>query len=95
MTVKIMQYKAGRNTCRGKKGIMEEYTNQEIDTEYIQLLPKDSLQTVLQWTLRDLETWANNEEATEKVQGFSAMLLEAIRYQMQKQIDILNKQEEQ
>ena len=33
MTVKIMQYKAGRNTCRGKKGIME-YTNQEIDEEY-------------------------------------------------------------
>ena len=90
-----MQYKAGRNTCRGKKGIMEEYTNQEIDTEYIQLLPKDSLQTVISWTLRDLETWANNEQATERVQGFSAMLLEAIRYQMQKQIDILNKQEEQ
>tara|TARA_R100001594_G_C3965986_1_gene246601 strand:+ start:244 stop:531 length:288 start_codon:yes stop_codon:yes gene_type:complete len=95
MTVKIMQYKAGRNTCRGKKGIMEEYTNQEIDTEYLQMLPKDSLQTVISWTLRDLETWANNEQATEKVQGFSAMLLEAIRYQMQKQIDILNKQEEQ
>lgn len=74
---------------------MEEYTNQEIDTEYIQLLPKDSLQTVISWTLRDLETWANNEQATERVQGFSAMLLEAIRYQMQKQIDILNKQEEQ
>ena len=90
-----MQYKAGRNTCRGKKGIMEEYTNQEIDTEYLQMLPKDSLQTVISWTLRDLETWANNEQATEKVQGFSAMLLEAIRYQMQKQIDILNKQEEQ
>ena len=95
MTVKIMQYKAGRNTCRGKKGIMEEYTNQEIDTEYLQTLSRDSLQTVISWTLRDLESWANNEQATERVQGFSAMLLEAVRYQMQKEIDKLNKQEEQ
>ena len=90
-----MQYKAGRNTCRGKKGIMEEYTNQEIDTEYLQTLSRDSLQTVISWTLRDLESWANNEQATERVQGFSAMLLEAVRYQMQKEIDKLNKQEEQ
>ena len=95
MTVKLMQYKAGRNTCRGKKGIMEEYTNQEIDTEYLQTLSRDSLQTVISWTLRDLESWANNEQATERVQGFSAMLLEAVRYQMQKEIDKLNKQEEQ
>ena len=95
MTVKIMQYKAGRNTCRGKKGIMEEYTKQEIDTEYLQTLSRDSLQTVISWTLRDLESWANNEQATERVQGFSAMLLEAVRYQMQKEIDKLNKQEEQ
>ena len=93
MTVKLMQYKAGRNTCRGKKGIMEEYTNQEIDTEYLQTLSRDSLQTVISWTLRDLESWANNEQATERVQGFSAMLLEAVRYQMQKEIDKLNKQE--
>ena len=90
-----MQYKAGRNTCRGKKGIMEEYTNQEIDTEYLQTLSRDSLQTVISWTLRDLESWANNEQATERVQGISAMLLEAVRYQMQKEIDKLNKQEEQ
>lgn len=90
-----MQYKAGRNTCRGKKGIMEEYTNQEIDTEYMQLLNKDSLQTVLQWTINDLETWSSNDNVTERVQGFASMLLEAIRYQMKKQIDILNKDEEQ
>lgn len=74
---------------------MEEYTNQEIDTEYLQTLSRDSLQTVISWTLRDLESWANNEQATERVQGFSAMLLEAVRYQMQKEIDKLNKQEEQ
>ena len=74
---------------------MEEYTNQEIDTEYFQTLSRDSLQTVISWTLRDLESWANNEQATERVQGFSAMLLEAVRYQMQKEIDKLNKQEEQ
>ena len=90
-----MQYKAGRNTCRGKKGIMEEYTNQEIDTEYLQKLSRDSLKTVISWSLRDLESWANNEQATERVQGISAMLLEAVRYQMQKEIDKLNKQEEQ
>ena len=74
---------------------MEEYTNQEIDTEYLQLLPKDSLQTVLQWTLADLETWSSNDSVTEQVQGFAAMLLEAVRYQMKKQIDIINKGEEQ
>ena len=74
---------------------MEEYTNQEIDTEYLQLLPKDSLQTVLQWTLADLETWSSNDAVTDKVQGFAAMLLEAVRYQMKKQIDIINKGEEQ
>ena len=95
MTVKIMQYKAGRNTCRGKKGIMEEYTNQEIDTEYLQMLPRDSLQTVLQWTLADLENWSSNDSVDDKVQGFTAMLLEAVRYQMKKQIDIINKGEEQ
>ena len=58
-------------------------------------MSRDSLQTVISWTLRDLESWANNEQATERVQGFSAMLLEAVRYQMQKEIDKLNKQEEQ
>jgi len=94
MTVKIMQYKAGRNTCRGKKGIME-YTNREIDEEYLQLLQKDSLQIVLQWTLSDLENWSSNDSVDEKVQGFAGMLLEAVRYQMKKQIDIINKGEEQ
>ena len=72
-----------------------EYTNQEIDEEYMQLLNKDNLQTVLQWTLADLETWASNDSVDEKVQGFAFMLLEAVRYQMKKQIDVLNKDEEQ
>jgi hypothetical protein len=94
MTVKLMQYKAGRNTCREKEGIME-YTNQEIDEEYMQLLNKDNLQTVLQWTITDLETWSSNDSVDERVQGFASMLLEAVRYQMKKQIDVLNKDEEQ
>ena len=68
---------------------MEEYTNQEIDTEYLQMLPRDSLQTVLQWTLADLENWSSNDSVDDKVQGFTAMLLEAVRYQMKKQIDII------
>ena len=74
---------------------MEEYTNQEIDTEYLQMLPRDSLQTVLQWTLADLENWSSNDSVDDKVQGFTAMLLEAVRYQMKKQVDTINKGEEQ
>ena len=72
-----------------------EYTNREIDEEYLQLLQKDSLQIVLQWTLSDLENWSSNDSVDEKVQGFASMLLEAVRYQMKKQIDIINKGEEQ
>ena len=72
-----------------------EYTNREIDEEYLQLLQKDSLQIVLQWTLSDLENWSSNDSVDEKVQGFASMLLEAVRYQMKKQIDVINKGEEQ
>ena len=72
-----------------------EYTNREIDEEYLQLLQKDSLQIVLQWTLSDLENWSSNDSVDDKVQGFASMLLEAVRYQMKKQIDVINKGEEQ
>jgi len=59
------------------------------DEDYLRLLnlSKDELITILTWTINDLDNWSKNPSVDDKVQGYSAMLLEAVWYQVSKAED--------
>jgi hypothetical protein len=60
----------------------------------LELISDESLRTVITWTLNDLDNWSNTSddadypEATQPVAGFSAMLKEAVEYQIEKEFVI-------
>ena len=66
---------------------MEEYNPDTLNE-----LDKDALIQVIRWTINDVNTWANNEGVNEKVQGFAAMLEEAILYQITKELQKLEEE---
>ena len=68
----------------------------------LELIPNESLKTVIKWTLNDLDNWSNasddedySAEVTQPVAGFSAMLKEAVEYQIEKQFRIVVSKEEE
>jgi len=66
--------------------VHEQYEDMNIDMENLESINSSSLIRVIIWTLRDLTTWATNDNVTKEVRGFCAMLLEAIRYQISKEL---------
>ena len=77
--------------------IDENLLQNELDRTWEQLdqLPSHEKINVLQWTIVDVKRWALNDEVDDRVQGYAAMLDEAILYQITKAIDRLNSAEEQ
>ena len=63
--------------------------------EQLEMLPNNEKINVLQWIIVDVKRWALNDEVDDRVQGYAAMLDEAILYQITKAIDRLNSAEEQ
>ena len=63
--------------------------------EQLEMLPNNEKINVLQWIIVDVKRWALNYEVDDRVQGYAAMLDEAILYQITKAIDRLNSAEEQ
>lgn len=63
--------------------------------ENLELLTRDDLIKIIEWTLNDLYNWSNAKEARDGVSGFAAMLHEAVEYQILKAVSIHNNSEEQ
>ena len=60
---------------------MEEYNPDTLDE-----LGKEALIQVIRWTINDVNSWANNDSVDDRVQGYAAMLEEAILYQITKEL---------
>ena len=63
--------------------------------EQLEMLPNNEKINVLQWIIVDVKRWALNDEVDDRVQGYAAMLDEAILYQITKAINRINSAEEQ
>lgn len=62
--------------------------NTEEDMEVLFELEKEQLVTIILWTLRDLNFWATDKRVSQPVRGNAAMLEEAVRYQINKAVQI-------
>ena len=63
--------------------------------EQLEMLPNNEKINVLQWIIVDVKRWALNDEVDDRVQGYAAMLDEAILYQITKAINRIHSAEEQ
>tara|TARA_R100000458_G_C8274085_1_gene249006 strand:+ start:3072 stop:3314 length:243 start_codon:yes stop_codon:yes gene_type:complete len=76
--------------------VHKDYPGMDEDLENLEKINKSALIRVIIWSLRDLNSWATNkgnESAREEVRNICAMLLEAIRYQIRKEVQNEGKNE--
>ena len=77
--------------------IDEESLRNDLDKTWdlLDQLPVNEQINILHWTIVDVKRWAMNDDVHDRVQGYAAMLDEAILYQITKAIDKISMTEEQ
>ena len=66
---------------------IHEQEDMNTDFENLESINNSALIRIIVWTLRELITWSTNKNVTEEVRGFCAMLLEAVRWQISKEVN--------